>query len=35
MIKLKDAEEKYLEEYKEIYILSLQKVKEGVIKNIT
>ena len=32
MIKLIDAEEKYLEEYKEAYLLSLQKIEEGLIK---
>lgn len=31
-MKLVDAEEKYLKEYKEAYLMSLQKVKEGVIK---
>ena len=32
MIKLIDGEEKYLKEYKEAYILSLEKWHEGVIK---
>lgn len=31
-MKLIDAEEKYLEEYKEAYIQSLQKINEGLIK---
>jgi len=32
MIKLIDGDEKYLKEYKEAYIQSLQKVNEGIIK---
>lgn len=32
MIKLIEADEKYLEQYKEAYILSLQKIEEGLIK---
>ena len=32
MLKLIDAEEKYLEEYKEAYELSLEKIREGLIK---
>lgn len=31
MIKLIDGEEKYLEEYKEAYLCSLQKIEEGLI----
>lgn len=32
MIKLIEGEDKYLKEYKEAYLLSLKKVKEGLIK---
>ncbi len=32
MLKLIDAEEKYLKEYKEAYILSLQEIEKGNIK---
>ncbi len=32
MIKLINADKKYLNEYKEAYLLSLQKVNEGLIK---
>lgn len=32
MIKLIDAEEKYLDEYRKAYILTLKKVKEGLVK---
>ena len=32
MLKLIDAEEKYLNEYKEAYILSLQEIEKGNIK---
>ena len=32
MLKLIDAEEKYLKDYKEAYLLSLEKVKLGLIK---
>lgn len=32
MVKLIDGEEKYLDEYKEAYHLSVEKIKEGLIK---
>lgn len=32
MIKLIDAEEKFLDEYKEAYLMSLKKIEEGLIK---
>lgn len=32
MLKLIDAEEKYLDQYKEAYLLSVKKVKDGLIK---
>ena len=32
MIKLIDAEEKYIEEYKEAYYMSIKKIEEGKIK---
>lgn len=32
MIKLIDANEKYLDGYKEAYLLSIEKIKEGLIK---
>ncbi len=32
MLKLIDANEKYLDEYKEAYLLSLKKIEEGLIK---
>lgn len=31
MVKLVDAEEKYMKEYKEAYVLSLRKMEEGII----
>ena len=32
MLKLIDADKKYLEQYKEAYLLSLEKIKEGIIR---
>ena len=32
MIKLIDANKKYLDEYKEAYLLSIEKIEEGIIK---
>lgn len=32
MLKVIDAEEKYLDQYKEAYLLSVKKVKDGLIK---
>ncbi len=33
MLKLIDAEKKYLKEYKEAYINSIRKIEEGKMKN--